>query len=68
VSFQEEQMTDLVPLSSLSDEELLLRAYLEKERNPLVTELALRLEHALDALEARTESLEELLDKHGENP
>lgn len=56
---------DILPLSSLSDEELLTATYLNKEPNPLATELARRLEHALDCLSAANVTMEKVLDKYG---
>jgi len=60
-----ENMTNenLTPYSTLTDEELLMRAYTRREAlSPLELELSLRLEHALDALrEKPLESPEDAL-------
>lgn len=59
-------INDLLPLSNLTDEELLTRVYLCKEPTPLATELAARLQHALDELAKKTD-LYEMVMRHGKD-
>lgn len=42
--------TNFLPLSTLTDEELLGRVYISNPVDPMILELAARLQHALDEL------------------
>lgn len=48
-------------LTSLSDEELLKRVFLDRNATPMEMEMAVRLEHALDELAAKPLSMDEVL-------
>lgn len=57
-------MSGLIPLSRLSDEELLGRLFITSQENktPMEIELGIRLEHALDELAKRPKRAEDIAD------
>ena len=53
--------TNFLPLSALTDEELLGRVYITNTTDPMVLELAARLQHALDEMRKPRVSLDAVI-------
>lgn len=58
-------MSDFIPLSNLTDDELLGRVYISSDVSPLALELATRLAHALDELRKPKANINDILNRYG---